>query len=175
MRKIKMLVVGIVLAAATLVGGMMVAQPVSAADTVRCPEGTVRAGASVGEGKAVSNLAQCNISKSNSEDNLMKTVNKGINLAIAIAGILSVVMIIAGGISMTTSAGDATKVKKAKDTILYGVVGLVITLLAFAIVNFVLTSLFSASTGSDSASDYTTKADCTDAGYSWDSKNKVCE
>ena len=38
----------------------------------------------------------------------------------------------------TLSAGDSGKVKKAKDTILYGIIGLIIALLAFAIVNFVI-------------------------------------
>ena len=51
-------------------------------------------------------------------------------------------MIIIGGIQYSTSAGDSGKVKKAKDTILYGIIGLVIALLAFAIVNFVLTQIF---------------------------------
>ncbi|MCR5832343.1 MAG: hypothetical protein K6G36_00130, partial [Candidatus Saccharibacteria bacterium] len=40
-----------------------------------------------------------------------------------------------------TSAGDASKVKKGKDTILYGIIGLVIVGLAFAIVNFVIANL----------------------------------
>ena len=40
-----------------------------------------------------------------------------------------------------TSSGDAGKVKKAKDTILYGVIGLVVCVLAFAIVNFVITDI----------------------------------
>ena len=38
--------------------------------------------------------------------------------------------------------GDAAKVTKAKNTIMYGVVGLVIALLAFAIVNFILNNVF---------------------------------
>jgi hypothetical protein len=42
-----------------------------------------------------------------------------------------------------TSSGDPGKVKKGKDTILYGIIGLVIALLAYAIINFVLTSLAS--------------------------------
>ena len=40
-----------------------------------------------------------------------------------------------------TSAGDPGKVKKAKDTILYGVIGLVVCVLAFAIVNFVIANI----------------------------------
>jgi hypothetical protein len=47
-------------------------------------------------------------------------------------------MIIYGGIRYTTSAGDSSHVKAAKDTILYAVVGLVVAILAYAIVNFVV-------------------------------------
>ena len=61
-----------------------------------------------------------------------------IKLAIGIIGLLSVIMIIVGGFQYTTSAGDTGKVTKAKNTILYGVIGLVIALLAYAIVFFVL-------------------------------------
>ena len=51
-------------------------------------------------------------------------------------------MIIVAGFQMTTSAGDAAKVAKAKNTMLYAIIGLIITLLAYAIVNFVLKSAF---------------------------------
>ena len=66
-----------------------------------------------------------------------------INVIVYIVGLLAVIMIIYGGILYTTSAGDPGKVKKAKDTILYGIVGLVIAVLAFAIVNFILGSILS--------------------------------
>ena len=64
-----------------------------------------------------------------------------INTLIFAIGIVAVVMIIMGGISYATSQGDPAKVKKGKDTILYGIIGLVVSLLAFAIVNFVLQAL----------------------------------
>ena len=51
-------------------------------------------------------------------------------------------MMIVGGINMATSQGDPAKVKKGRDTLLYGVIGLVVALLAFAIVNFVLKNVF---------------------------------
>ena len=78
----------------------------------------------------------------NSTGDLMTTVNTIINVALGVIGLVAVVMIIVGGLNYTTSAGDAAKVKKAKDTIMYGVIGLVVALLAFAIVNFVLTNIF---------------------------------
>ncbi len=63
---------------------------------------------------------------------------------LTIAGIISVIMIIVGGIMYSLSAGDSSKATKAKDTILYSVIGLVITMLAYAIVNYVI-GLFPAS------------------------------
>ena len=64
-----------------------------------------------------------------------------LNAIIGVIGIVAVIMIILGGISYTTSQGDPGKTKKARDTILYGVIGLIVVLLAFAIVNFVLGAL----------------------------------
>jgi tetrahydromethanopterin S-methyltransferase subunit F len=61
-----------------------------------------------------------------------------INGIIGALGIVAVVVIIMGGVSYMTSAGDSSKVKKAKDTILYGVIGLIIVMLSFAIVNWVI-------------------------------------
>ena len=60
---------------------------------------------------------------------------------ILVCGLVSVVFIVIGGIQYMTSSGDAAKVKKAKDTILYACIGLVICALAFAIVNFVIGSI----------------------------------
>ncbi len=61
-----------------------------------------------------------------------------INAAIALIGLVCVVMIVKGGIQYMQSTGDPGKIKVAKDTILYSVIGLLVCGLAFAIVNFVL-------------------------------------
>ena len=66
---------------------------------------------------------------------------KIINAALYLIGAVSVLMLIYGGIRYTLSAGNATSVTAAKNTILYAIVGIVVALLAFAIVNWVLTSL----------------------------------
>lgn len=79
---------------------------------------------------------------SDAEDGLLNIVQTIINVIIGVVGIIAVVMMIVGGISFITSQGDTNKVTKARNTILYGVVGLIVALLAFAIVNFVLSSLF---------------------------------
>ena len=72
------------------------------------------------------------------DGDLVGSVTGILNAVIAVLGIVAVVVIIIGGVSYMTSSGDAGKVKKAKDTILYGVIGLVIVALSFAIVNFVI-------------------------------------
>jgi len=53
-------------------------------------------------------------------------------------GVVSVMMIIYGGYKYTTSSGDAAKIKAAKETILYAVVGLTIALCARILIIFVL-------------------------------------
>lgn len=68
-------------------------------------------------------------------------VTKGINTALFVIGALAVIMLIYGGIRYTISAGDSKQVEAAKNTILYAIIGIVIALLAGAIVNFVLTNL----------------------------------
>ena len=104
---------------------------------VTCPDGTIVQGS----GKTLADCNKIKDNKNNTND-LMGRVNTIINVIIGFVGLVAVVVIILGGISYTTSAGDPGKVKKAKDTILYGIIGLVVAVLAFAIVNFVLGNMF---------------------------------
>ena len=64
-----------------------------------------------------------------------------LNGIIAVSGLIAVVFVIIGGVQYMTSAGDPGKTKKAKDTILYAVIGLIVCVLAFAIVNFVIKNI----------------------------------
>ena len=63
------------------------------------------------------------------------------NTVMYLAGALAVIVIIFGGIRYVTSTGDAGRIKQAKDTILYGIVGLAVAILAYAIVRFVAARL----------------------------------
>ncbi len=58
-------------------------------------------------------------------------------------------MIIIGGLRYVVSGGNATAVTAAKNTILYAIVGVIVALLAYAIINFVLQS-FTGGTGGGS-------------------------
>ncbi len=82
--------------------------------------------------------------------NLGNVIVQVTNVLLFLIGAISVIMIIIGGIKYVLSNGDSNAVKSAKDTILYAVIGLVVALLAYAIVNFVLDS-FMAGNGSDAS------------------------
>jgi hypothetical protein len=62
------------------------------------------------------------------------------NVLLFLIGAISVIMLIIGGIRYTISGGDSTAVTSAKNTILYAVIGIIVALLAYAVVNFVLDS-----------------------------------
>lgn len=67
-----------------------------------------------------------------------------INLLLFILGAVSVIMIVIGGFKYVVSNGESSQVKSAKDTILYAVIGLIVALFAYAIVNFVLGAFIAA-------------------------------
>ena len=64
-----------------------------------------------------------------------------LKIIFGLAGLLSVVFVAFGGLKYTLSAGDPTQVKQAKETILYAIIGLVLSLSAFILVSFVLGKL----------------------------------
>ena len=81
--------------------------------------------------------------KKTEENNIGNTVQTIINTVIAILGIVAVLFVVIGGAQYMTSQGDPAKTKRAKDTILYAVLGVILAAMAYAIVNFVLSGLFS--------------------------------
>lgn len=70
-------------------------------------------------------------------DGVFKTIT---NVLLFIIGAISVIMLIVGGIRYVVSGGDSSAVTSAKNTILYAVVGIVVAILAYALVNFVISS-----------------------------------
>ena len=65
-------------------------------------------------------------------------IRRGINLMLYGAGVLSVVMLIWGGVRYVVSSGKKDSVTAAKNTIIYAIIGLLISIFAYAIINFVL-------------------------------------
>lgn len=70
--------------------------------------------------------------------NIFQTV---VNTLLFIIGAVSVIMLIFGGFRYVTSGGDSNAVTSAKNTILYAVIGLVVALLAWGVLDFVITSI----------------------------------
>lgn len=66
------------------------------------------------------------------------TIGNVMNVIYLVAGAVAVIVGIIGGIQFTTSSGDASKAAKARNTLLYSVIGLVVVSSAFAITNFVI-------------------------------------
>ena len=98
----------------------------------------VSAVAAVGDVSAQINLAPVNTGTPTDLNDVFKTI---INVLLFIIGAVSVIMLIYGGIRYTTSGGNANSVTAAKNTIMYAVIGLIIAIFAFAIVNFVVDQL----------------------------------
>ena len=78
--------------------------------------------------------AVCAGSETKAED----VVKNIISILFWIIGILAVIVIIYAGITFITAAGNPSKVAQAKTMIIYAVIGLVVAILAYTIVNFIV-------------------------------------
>lgn len=67
-----------------------------------------------------------------------EVLKNGLNIMYGLVGIIAVIVIIIGGITYATSAGNSASITKAKNMLLYAVIGLVVIIAAYAITNFVL-------------------------------------
>lgn len=101
-----------------------------------CPPGSKNPGAA--------NIAACNIDPDHKGDDLISDTNKIINVVIGVLGVVAVAVVIYGGSLFLTAQGDPGKIKKGKDSITWGIIGLIIALLSWSIINFVLSSTMSA-------------------------------
>lgn len=71
-------------------------------------------------------------------DPVTTTVVKIINILLYVSGIIAVVYIVIAGFRYVTSNGDSAAISKAKNNIIYALIGLAIAISAYAIVNFVI-------------------------------------
>lgn len=75
---------------------------------------------------------------------VVATIIRGI---LTILGTIFVVLIILGGFKWMTSAGNAEKVKEARESIKNAMIGLIIVVTSYAVVRFVFDTLLTASNG----------------------------
>lgn len=88
--------------------------------------------------KGINNGRDCTTSGNN---NLGAFIRRVINIILYVVGAIAVLMIVIGGLRYVISGGDSSQTKAAKDTVLYAVIGLVVAVMAYAIVNFVVVNL----------------------------------
>lgn len=62
----------------------------------------------------------------------------GLNLVYYVSGVVAVIVIIIGGLLYISSYGDQNKITRAKQLVMYSVIGLIIVALAFTITQFVI-------------------------------------
>ena len=74
-----------------------------------------------------------------------------INWVIGIAGTVSLVFVVGGGILYITASGDPSQLQKAKLTIKYALIGLVIVALSLVISNFMSTTINNANSPSENS------------------------
>ncbi|MDT4838723.1 hypothetical protein FQZ97_724880 [compost metagenome] len=123
------------LAVPVLAFGVVALAPAQTANAqAACPEsgvGTISQGAGCAKGAETPNQLF-------GDGGIFTTI---VNILLFIIGAISVIMLIIGGIRYTISGGDSSAVTSAKNTIMYAIVGIIVAVLAFAIVNFVLKGL----------------------------------
>lgn len=79
-----------------------------------------------------------------SSGSLVDTISSIIRVALGFLGVIAVVIILLGGFKWMTSGGNEEKVKKAKQLIFQGIIGLVIVMSSYAIASFVIQSISTA-------------------------------
>lgn len=72
---------------------------------------------------------------------VIKVIKIAIQIVAVIMGVAAVIVIIISGVRFITSGGDPNSVKKARDGLIYAVVGILIALLAQGIVSLVLSKI----------------------------------
>ena len=76
-----------------------------------------------------------------------------INVVVTVLGLVAVLFVVIGGVNYTTSQGDPQKTKKARDTFLYAILGVILAVLAYTIVNFVISGITGSGSGSGETSE----------------------
>jgi len=137
-------VFGILLSSIMIFGAIALAQPVivlaQAGGGTPAPSATSGVKEKVCDQLKTLDSESCDTTK-DSAGVFQGIVKPIIQTLILIIGGIAVVVIVIGGLMYVLSAGDANNVKRAKDTIMYAAIGLIVALIAQTIVSFVIGAL----------------------------------
>lgn len=118
-------------------GASLVLQPSYEAQAAGVVDSGISGGAKSAQGTNQEGDAASLFGDGSGQGGIFKTIT---NVLLFLIGAISVIMLIVGGIRYVVSGGDSSAVQGAKNTILYAIVGVVVAILAYAVVNFVIDS-----------------------------------
>ena len=82
-------------------------------------------------------------------DSLLNTIVTIVNVLLGLVGIVAAIYLVLGGVRYVMSEGEENQTEKAKKTIIYALIGLIVIGLSAVLVNFIITDVIG---GSDSGS-----------------------
>lgn len=133
MTQTKSFLVGIVASLMMVFGAIALTVPVYAAFTPGAPTGALE--------EAVNDTT---LAGGNANSQIFNIIGRLINIALGLLGIVFFIYVVWAGFIWMTAGGDETKVKKATQMLIQGTIGLVIILAAYAISNFAVSQLLTA-------------------------------
>jgi hypothetical protein len=96
---------------------------------------------SIGAGNCPDSLGDAAATACQEKEGLIGMISSISNTILLVVGVIAVLMLIVGGFQYVMSAGNPEQVNKAKNTIFYAIIGIVVTLIAYVAVGFVLDQL----------------------------------
>ena len=76
--------------------------------------------------------------KNTTDTSLSKNIGVAINMILSVVGVIFTVLMVYAGYTWMIARGDETKIDKAKKVITASIIGLIVTLAAYSITNFVV-------------------------------------
>lgn len=126
-----------VYASVLMAPAILYASPVLAVDPA-----SPSAQACAGIGGTIDSAGKCVVKTASGGNGDLGGVFKAVaNTLIFVVLAVSVIMVIIGGLRYTLSGGDSAGIKSAKDTVLYALIGVAVAIVAYALVNFVVTHI----------------------------------
>ncbi len=85
---------------------------------------------------------------SENTESFMQTIINIVNVLLTLIGIVAAIYLVLGGVRYILSEGEEDQTKKAKNTIIYAVIGIIVVGLSAMIVNFVIEDVVGTTTNS---------------------------
>lgn len=85
--------------------------------------------------------ADTEVCRAQGQDDIAKFLQTIVNTLLFILGAAAVLVIVVSGATFIMSNGDSSLITAAKNRILYAVIGIIVALMAYAIVSFIISQL----------------------------------